>query len=265
MAHGRPPPSQWPENRRRRPPLSQYRKKNQPAAGTIDTLTATDDDTGQLVLTWEAPAAPNATPTDYHVNWAKSTEDYPADTAEAGNAHPDSNTHTLAGLEYDTEYNVRVRARYTDGENANSPWNGPWTETTAQVKLPLPMALNLMGAAVSPENKVFLFWSDPSDDSITGYQILRGPKVNSLVVIEEDTGSSSTSYTDTTPPAGQTHTYAVKARNPAGLSPISDTLTATVPAATKEKVLIVARHESNNDTLVSNLGETNELLISVPL
>ena len=226
------------------------------AAGTIDTLTATDDDTGQLVLTWEAPAAPNATPTDYHVNWAKSTEDYPADTAEAGNAHPDSNTHTLAGLEYDTEYNVRVRARYTDGENANSPWNGPWTETTAQVKLPLPMALNLMGAAVSPENKVFLFWSDPSDDSITGYQILRGPKVNSLVVIEEDTGSSSTSYTDTTPPAGQTHTYAVKARNPAGLSPISDTLTATVPAATKEKVLIVARHESNNDTLVSNLGET---------
>ena len=58
------------------------------AAGTIDTLTATDDDTGQLVLTWEAPAAPNATPTDYHVNWAKSTEDYPADTAEAGNAPP---------------------------------------------------------------------------------------------------------------------------------------------------------------------------------
>ena len=66
-------------------------------AGTIDTLTATDDDTGQLVLTWEAPAAPNAAPTDYHVNWAKSAEDYPADTAEAGNAHPTTTTHTLTG------------------------------------------------------------------------------------------------------------------------------------------------------------------------
>ena len=72
-----------------------------PDPGTIDTLAATDDDASQLVLTWEAPAAPNADPTDYHVNWAKSVEDYPADTAEAGNAHPTTTTHTLTGLEYD--------------------------------------------------------------------------------------------------------------------------------------------------------------------
>ena len=224
-----------------------------PAAGTIDTLAATDDDAGQLVLSWSASAAPNATPTDYHVSWAKSTEDYPADTAEAGNAHSTTTTHTLASLDYDTEYNVRVRARYTDGENADSPWNGPWTETTAQVKLPLPMTPNMTGAAVSPESKVYLFWSEPSNDSITGYQILRGPDAANLAVIEDDTGSSSTSYTDTAPPAGQTHTYAVKARNPTGLSPLSDTLTATVPAAKEEEVLIVARHESNDDVLVSNL------------
>ena len=225
-------------------------------AGTIETLTGTDDNTGQLMLTWEAPAAPNATPTDYHVNWAKSTEDYPADTAEAGNAHPTTTTHTLAGLDYDTDYNIRVRARYTDGENADSPWNGPWTETTARVKLPLPMAINMTGAAVSPASQVFLFWSDPSNDSITGYQILRGPKADSLVVIEEDTGSTSTSYTDTAPPAGQTHTYAVKARNASGLSPLSNTLTATVPAAEEEEVLITARHGSTGNTLVSNTGQT---------
>ena len=56
------------------------------------------------------------------------TEDYPADTATAGNAYPNSTAHTLAGLEYDTDYKIRVRARYSDGENAASPWNGPWTE-----------------------------------------------------------------------------------------------------------------------------------------
>ena len=81
-------------------------------------------------------------------------------------------------------------------------------------------------------------------------------KADSLVVIEEDTRSSSTSYTDTTPPAGETHTYAVKARNATGLSELSNTVTATVPAAKKEEVLIVVRHESNDDTLVSNLGQT---------
>ena len=92
-----------------------------PPAGTIDTLTTTDDDTGQLLLTWEAPTAPNADPTDYHVNWGKSTEDYPADTTPYGNDHPTTTTHTLVGLEYDTDYKIRVRARYSDGENADSP------------------------------------------------------------------------------------------------------------------------------------------------
>ena len=225
-------------------------------AGAIDTLTATDDDTGQLVLTWGSPAAPNATPTDYHVNWAKSSEDYPADTAEAGNDHPTDTTLTLTGLDFDTDYNIRVRARYTDGENADSPWNGPWTETTARVKLPLPMAINMTGAAVSPASQVYLFWSYPSNDSINGYQILRGPDADNLAIIEDDTGSSSTSYTDTAPPAGQTHTYAVKARNASGLSPLSNTLTATVPAAEEEEVLITARHGSTGNTLVSNLGQT---------
>ena len=220
-----------------------------PAAGTIETLTA-DDAAGQLLLTWQAPAAPNADPTDYHVNWGKSAEDYPADTAEAGNAHPDSTTHTLAGLEYDTEYNIRVRARYSDGENADSPWNGPWTETTAQVKLPLPAAPRFINTAVT-EGQVLLSWLNPSDDSITGYQILRGPDTDSLVVIEDDTGSSSTSYTDTAPPAGQTHTYGVKARNASGLSP-AGTVAVAVPAA---EVLIVARHEDGERALVSNLGQ----------
>ena len=230
-----------------------------PAAGTIDTITATDDEAGQLVLSWTAPAGPNADPTDYHVNWAKSTEEYPADTAEAGNAHPTTTTHTLAGLEYDTDYNVRVRARYSNGDHAASPWNGPWTETTAQVKLPLPAAPFIGAIAVTPDGDVLLTWFNfEENDSITGYQILRGPKADSLAVIEDDTGSNGTSYTDTAPPAGQTHTYAVKARNASGLSPLSNTLTATVPAVEEEEELITARHEETESTLF----EKGELVTS---
>ena len=226
-----------------------------PPAGTIDTLTTTDDDTGQLLLTWEAPAAPNADPTDYHVNWAKSTEEYPANTAEAGNAHPTGTTHTLEGLEFDTDYKIHVRARYSDGENAANPWNGPWTETTAQVKLPLPEAPFIGAIAVSPDREVLLTWfNSEENNSITGYQVLRGPDADSLAVIEDDTGSTSTSYTDETPPAGQTHTYGVKARNASGLSPLSDTVEATVPAAEEEEELITASQTAADNTLVSNLG-----------
>ena len=101
-----------------------------------------------------------------------------------------------------------------------------------------------------------VLWLNPSDDSITGYQVLRGPAADSLVVIEEDTGSSGTSYTDTAPPAGQTHTYAVKARNATGLSPLSNTLTATVPAAEAVEDLTTARHEETESILVTNLGQT---------
>ena len=230
-----------------------------PPAGTIDTITATDDEAGQLMLIWTAPAAPNADPTDYHVNWAKSTEEYPADTAEAGNAHPTTTTHTLAGLEYDTDYNVRVRTRYSNGDHAASPWNGPWTETTAQVKLPLPAAPFIGAIAVSPDGDVLLTWFNfEENDSITGYQILRGPDADNMVVIEDDTGSSSTSYTDTAPPAGQTHSYAVKARNAVGLSPLSNTITATVPVAEEEEELITARHEETESTLF----EKGELVTS---
>ena len=250
--NGEPAETPTPEPVKEEPVQQPPRDAPDPPAGTIDTLTAADE-TGQLLLTWTAP---NSDPTDYHINWTKSTEEYPANTAEAGNAHPTGTTHTLAGLEFDTDYKIRVRARYSDGENAANPWNGPWTETTVQVKLPLPAAPFIGAIAVSPDGEVLISWfNSEENNSITGYQILRGPDADSLVVIEDDTGSSSTSYTDETPPAGQTHTYAVKARNASGLSPVSNTLTATVPAVEEEEELVSARHEDGERALVSNLGQ----------
>ena len=240
---GEPAATPTPEPVKEEPVQQPPRDAPDPPAGTIETITAADD-TGQLLITWTAP---NSDPTDYHINWTKSTEEYPANTAEAGNAHPTDTTHTLAGLDFDTDYKIRVRARYSDGENAANPWNGPWTETTAQVKLPLPAAPFIGATAVSPDGEVLLSWFNlEENNSITGYQILRGPKADSLVIIEDDTGSSSTSYTDETPPAGQTHTYAVKARNSAGLSDLSNTLTATLPAEEteeEEEILITAQQK----------------------
>ena len=254
--------------------------------GAITGLTLTSNAPGTLTVSWEA-ASP--IPTDYRVDWAKSDEDYQSWKVDGGHKYPapTATTVTIADLEHDTEYKIRMRARYYRGEHEGKSWGGPWATATITVagepaetptpepteeepakeepvKRPpkdaparddpapedtTPAAPSLINTAVT-EGQVLLSWSNPSDDSITGYQILRGPDTDSLVVIEDDTGSSSTSYTDTAPPAGQTHTYGVKARNSAGLSP-AGTATATVP-----EVLITARHGSTGNTLVSNLGQT---------
>ena len=254
--------------------------------GAITGLTLTSDAPGTLTMSWDA-ASPN--PTDYRVDWARSDEDYQSWKINEGHKYPDpsATTTTITDLAYDTEYKIRMRARYYRGEYEGNSWGGPWVEATLQVagtpeeesapeppappkltpttepvrrdsppqQVPaLPAAPNLMGAAVSPEGEVMLVWQDPSDDSITGYQVLRGPAADNLAVIEDDTGSGGTSYTDTSPPTGQTHTYGVKARNPTGLSEISNTLTATVPEPEEEPT--VASHTSTDETLVSSLGQT---------
>ena len=254
--------------------------------GAITGLILTSDAPGTLTVSWDA-ASP--TPTDYRVDWAKSDEDYQSWKVDEGHVYlaDTATTVTIADLEHDTEYKIRLRARYYKGEHEGKSWGGPWATATitvagepAETPTPEPVeeepvkkepgqrpprsdpprddpapedttpaAPSLINTAVT-EGQVLLSWLNPSDDSIIGYQILRGPKADSLVVIEDDTGSSSTSYTDTAPPTGQTHTYGVKARNSSGLSP-AGTATATVP-----EVLIVARHESTDNTLVSNLGQT---------
>ena len=212
----------------------------EPEDGAIGSPTATDDNAGRLVIAWQAPQAPHDAPTDYRVNWAKSDDDYPSYAEEHGNAYPATPTHTLEGLDQDTEYKIRIRARYSPNDRYDAHWSGPWTEIRARVassppdtreNSAVPAAPSLIGTAVTPEGHVTLLWQDPEDDSITGYRVLRGPDAESLAVIREDTGSSAISYTDTEPPSGQTHAYAVEARNAAGLSPMSNTRTATVPAS----------------------------------
>ena len=79
-------------------------------------------------------------------------------------------------------------------------------------------------ATVNTAGSITLSWDDPGDESITGYQILRrrpseGEKT--LLVYVKNTGSSSTTYTDTSVTDGVRHVYRIKAINAVGLSEIS--------------------------------------------
>ena len=74
-------------------------------------------------------------------------------------------------------------------------------------------------------DSVTISWADPGDASITGYQILRRNRATDapgvFTIIEDDTGSADTTYTDTTVVASTSYVYRVKARNAHGLSPRS--------------------------------------------
>ena len=64
-------------------------------------------------------------------------------------------------------------------------------------------------------NSVTLSWDDPGDSTITGYQILRRHRATQpagvFSVIEDDTGSAATTYTDSTVEASTSYVYRIKA------------------------------------------------------
>ena len=224
----------------------------QAADGTMTGVTLASGSPGTLAVSWKAPTP---APTDYRLRWAPVGSDYSSwkddNETDRGNAYPagDATSLTLSGLSEGTEFRVQARARYHKGEHKDSPWSGPWREVTATVSQPppvpsVPAAPSLMGTALTPEGHVILLWQDPSDDSIAGYQVLRGTDADNLAVIEEDTGSSGTTYTDASPPAGQTHTYAVQARNAAGLRPLSNTRTVTVTASEPGEEPVASQQQS---------------------
>ena len=125
----------------------------QDADGTVTGLTLSSDSPGTLAVSWDIPSPD---PTDYRVDWAKSSESYQSYKVDEGHVYPEGSvtTVTITGLEAATEYKVRMRARYNQGEHADSPWSGPWSEgrrTVAAEPEPTPTATPEPTAEPTPE------------------------------------------------------------------------------------------------------------------
>ena len=97
-----------------------------------------------------------------------------------------------------------------------------------------PGAPSTLTAQLDGSGGVTLGWTDPDDNAITGYRILRGVDALSMRIIVENTGSSSVGHTDTTAAVNSAHVYAVQARNAAGLSQLSNTVSVTTLSAPTE-------------------------------
>ena len=132
---------------------------------------------------------------------------------------PDSNTDVgivlAAGRACDVEGAVCTK----DGKRLSNRLELTAAFVTEPPMEPPPAPTNL--TAVVENGNIVLNWSAPSDESVTGYQVLRRRPTlgeNKLLVYVEHTGNTNTTYTDPNITAGVRHVYRVKAINVAGVS-----------------------------------------------
>ena len=89
-------------------------------------------------------------------------------------------------------------------------------------------------AGAVSHDSVTISWADPGDSSITGYQVLRRNRdtdaKGNFTIIEDDTGTAATTYTDDSVAPATRYGYRVRARNAHGLSPRSRSVRADTPA-----------------------------------
>ena len=180
-----------------------------PASLVPTGLTAVLAQGGGVALSWSAPAEDADSVTGYEVLRAGDDAEFStlvADTASTATTYTDA-TATEAG----ETYTYQVKAIRSEDRSQAS--------IQAQVQIPhdpVDLAPSNLTAALANDG-ISLIWNAPvaESDSVTGYQVMRRRPNQSeaeLTVLENNTGSTATTYRDTGATApGQTYVYAVRA------------------------------------------------------
>ena len=178
---------------------------------------------GQVMLSWDAPAEDAGSVTGYEILRGEGTDEpatLAADTGSATTTYTDATANTASESYAYSVKAIRVGVR---SQASNK----------AAVQLPPGVPTGVNSAAA--HDRVLLSWTDPQDDAITGYRILRADVVDGasgeFAAIADDTGNTETGYTDTTVEAEQSYVYRVQAIGPGGLSGPSMDLAVNTPPA----------------------------------
>ena len=204
-------------------------KDHPPAAPT--GLTASQVSHNSLTLSWDVPQHTGIT--GYRILRGDDAASLSSMETDTGN---NSTEYTDATVEPETTYHYVVLALSPDGDGDQS---GTVIATTPAAPQPAeqpvqndpPEAPTGLTASSIEHDSLTLAWDDPQDDSITGYQVLRGAGEDTLSTLEPDTGNAGTEYTDSTLAAETTYFYAVTALSADGDSAQSGAMSVTIPAA----------------------------------
>lgn len=235
-----------------------------PAAPTVPSrptgLTTTTVTQGSVTLSWSDPG--DSSITGYQVlRRSRDGDVYKDGQGSAQFVAVVSNTGTSATTYEDTSvaphsrYVYRVKARNAQGLSPRSGYLNVETLDfqTQQQRIPAkpakPTGLEVSSAL---DSSVTFGWTDPGDDSITDYKVLRREgSSGQFTTIDDNTGSAGTSYTDSTASSDTAYEYRVIAVNSVGDSAESDSLSAqTLPEATAV-VIILPPDEEPEDPPIS--------------
>ena len=238
-------------------------EEDPPAAPT--GLTTSQVSHNALTLSWDDPQ--DTSITGYRILRGPDAGNLAAIQNDMGSA---STEYTDATVEPETTYHYAILALSQDGDGAQSPAISITTPAEPVEEEPVeeepveeepvqeepveedpPAAPTDLTASNVAHNSLTLSWNDPQDDSITGYRILRGDAYKNLPTIEEDTQSSTPSYTDNTVGQASAYFYQVVPLRADGESQKSITIDVTTPA---ESIRSVPQRSTApaTQTLVSN-------------
>ena len=144
-------------------------------------------------------------------------------------------TYTDDTVAASTTYTYRIKAINAHGVSERSHWFHVETPAAPDGERVQPPAAPQQVLSAAGHDIVLLSWTDPQDDSITGYRILRADVVDGVrgefAVLSEDTGSAAASYTDDAVEPERSYVYRVLAINPGGASDPSRDVEVSTPAA----------------------------------
>ena len=191
-------------------------------------LTAVESGSSRINLSWSAPTFDGGSRiTGYEIE--VSSNGGRTWSVEEDDTRSSSTTYAHTGLESGTRWHYRVSAINSEGTGE------PSNVASATTDIGVPRAPTSLSAVTSGESQIRLSWAPPSDDGgapIIGYRIERSTTGGSpWIELDGNTGSTSTSYTDSPLPPGTTRYYRVAAINSQGLGRFSRTASATTRAA----------------------------------
>ena len=187
-------------------------------------LQANADGPNAIDLRWSAPSDTGTSAiTGYRIEASK--DDTTSWEEIEGDTDSRSTTYKHTGLDPGDTYYYRVSAINDDGTSDPSDHDNATTESER------PGPPKDLDATAVDSTQIDLAWNPPDDNGgspITGYRIEMSPNGTSgWSDLDANTGSTATSYSDTTPSPNTTRHYRVSAINDAGTGTASNVANAT--------------------------------------